>query len=151
MKYIMGMPFSDEEYEKAMEIINQVARERNAGMLNYCVDGECIGCGECCSNFLPMTDKEVKHIRKIVRSRHLKPINHVPVVLVNAVDGYCPFLDRNRGDKKCTIYEHRPLICRDFKCCKYGDNFEFNEDFVKSLYELRNVRNTFWDKEGKPL
>ena len=84
MKYIMGMPFSEEDYKKAMNIINQVARERNAGLMNFCVDGECIGCGECCSNYLPMTDKEVKKIRKIVRRRQLKPINHVPVVVVNA-------------------------------------------------------------------
>lgn len=149
MKYLMGkVPVSDELYEKAIKLISDAEIMRKAGMMNFCVDGECIGCGECCSNLLPMTDKEVKAIRRIVRRKHLKPINHVPIVVMNQVDGYCPFLDRNRGDKKCTIYEHRPLICRDFKCCKIGDGFKINEDFVKSHYSIVNVRDVFWEKDG---
>ena len=136
--------------ESILRMLSEAVKEREQGIYNYCVNGECIGCGECCSNLLPMTDKEVKRIRHLVRKRQLKPINHIPAPLMNAIDTVCPFMDDKLGDKKCTIYSHRPWICRDFKCDKYGRDFSIDPNFVAHAeeYQVRNVRETFWDEKG---
>ena len=80
----------------------------------YCVDGKCVGCGECCSDFLPVTEKEVKRLQQYARKHHLTEHRHN--FLLVAHDCTCPF--RNDKTQKCDVYEVRPLICRSFICTK---------------------------------
>lgn len=37
-----------------------------------------------------------------------------PYMLAHEVDGYCTHMDR--GEHRCTIYEHRPIPCRGYDC-----------------------------------
>ena len=147
-KKLMGIEMTPEMYAEALKFMANYAKQVNAGVYNFCVNGECIGCGECCSNLLPMTDREVKKIRKVVRKNQLKPINHVPVPMVNAYDNLCPFRDDSRGDKKCVIYNIRPWVCRSFKCDQYGANFKYDDNLPEEECTARLVRETFWEKDG---
>ena len=81
----------------------------------FCKDGKCSNCGECCSNILPLTQKEIKRIKKYISKHNIKPCEHVYNVLRDKpVDMICPF--RDNVNKRCTIYEVRPLVCRLYMC-----------------------------------
>ena len=78
---------------------------------DFTKNGKCSGCGNCCSDLLPITDEELEVIRKYVKKHKIK--SQVPKV-VNGVYLICPF----RSTKGCVIYEVRPQICRSFVCNK---------------------------------
>lgn len=89
------------------------------GVYDFTKNGKCVGCGNCCSNLLPLTDKEIRDIKKYVEKHHIKKQEHRLFVLAHdQVDMVCPFLDDSKTTNKCTIYEVRPFICRDFICSK---------------------------------
>lgn len=91
-----------------------VMRDMENGTYNFCKDGNCSCCGQCCSNLLPMTNEEIKEIKHYIKANGIKAQNHL--IPTNAMaDLTCPFLDTSK-EKKCTIYEVRPRICRDFIC-----------------------------------
>ena len=75
-------------------------------------NGECSKCGECCNTFLPLTEQDVSTIKEYVKANNIQPCYHGTGA---ELDAYCPFLDSN---KRCKIYEVRPLICRFFKCSR---------------------------------
>lgn len=90
---------------------------------------ECKCCGFCCKNFgegknkyLPIFEWEVETYEKIAKSRNIK-INFKPIrYLLDEKSGIifiylygmttepCPFLK----DNKCSIYEDRAIICKQF-------------------------------------
>lgn len=82
---------------------------------NFTCNGNCSNCGECCSNFLPLSNGEIKKIKDYVKKHNIKPCRHTSV-LSNEIDGICPF--RDNVNKKCLIYKIRPEICRSFICSK---------------------------------
>ena len=90
---------------------------------NHCVNGECIRCGECCGDYLPITEKELKTIRRYVRKNNVKSYRNR--VVSTPFDITCPFLN---GQKLCTIYEVRPSICSTFKCNLPLEELEKNRD-----------------------
>jgi len=90
---------------------------------------ECKCCGVCCSNFgdadhkyLPIFEWEVDSYKKIAKSKNVKigfkPVKYlldtksgiVFVYLYGMTTEPCPFLE----NKKCSIYEDRAIICRQF-------------------------------------
>ena len=91
--------------------------EFNNGTYDFTCNGKCIGCGRCCSNLLPMTDEEIKVIKQYIKANGIKEHSHIVAPLATpTIDMTCPFLDDSKYCEKCTIYEVRPKICRDFIC-----------------------------------
>lgn len=89
----------------------------NNGTYNLTCNGKCTECGECCSNLLPMTDDEIKTIKRYIKRNGIKEHSRVVAPLLQpTIDMTCPFLDSSKSCEKCTIYEVRPKICRDFIC-----------------------------------
>lgn len=84
---------------------------------NKTINGQCSGCGNCCSNILMLTDKEIINIKKYIEKNNVQPVNRNTIF--NFVN-ICPFLN---FDNQCNIYEIRPEICRKFSC-----NINMNED-----------------------
>lgn len=73
--------------------------------------GSCSNCGSCCTGILPLTQGEIKRIKRYVSVKKIKEQRH------NALIGYdatCPFRDEEK--RECLIYEVRPEICRRFIC-----------------------------------
>lgn len=82
-------------------------------------NGKCSGCGACCSRFLPVSQKEINQIHRYIEKHGIKQQEHGTAVLKPPFfDGNCPFLDETKKEKKCAIYDVRPLICRDYLCTK---------------------------------
>lgn len=86
------------------------------GTYNYTCGGKCSCCGECCSNILPISNKEIKEIKRYIVKHKIERVNHGSVAVTNWLDMTCPFLDPDGGNEKCRIYPVRPLVCRLFIC-----------------------------------
>lgn len=82
---------------------------------DYTKNGKCSSCGSCCSGILPLSQKEIQEIHKYIKKNNIKQ-QHNPIAILSpkGIDGTCPF--RNETEKKCMIYEIRPMICRVFQC-----------------------------------
>lgn len=70
--------------------------------------GDCRGCGQCCSRFLPLTIQE-----EFVIGGYVKKHGIAPRPMQAEYDLMCPFLT---DEKECAIYEVRPEICRLYRC-----------------------------------
>ena len=85
---------------------------QNSHCTNYCTNGNCSNCGQCCTEFLPLTTDEVRLIKTYVKEKHIKP--KFQIFSSTGFNTKCPF--RDEENKKCLIYTVRPKICRLFKC-----------------------------------
>lgn len=108
--------------------------------------GKCVGCGECCSNILPLTEKEIKEIKEYIKQNNIKEDKILYPTRTVLIDMTCPFLIKNKTtNKRCKIYKVRPKICRYFKCNEpYGalDHMDMYEERRKKI----NVRETFFNE-----
>ena len=102
--------------------------------MNPCSSENCMRCTKCCSNYLPLTNKEISLLRQTIKKNKIKPVKNT--MIQNWYD-VCPFLDGNT----CTIYNIRPLICRTFTCSKlkYKD-FSNMDELLKEPRKLVNLR-----------
>lgn len=94
--------------------MNEVTKRMKDGTYCYEKEGKCSGCGNCCSNFLPMTQEEKETIKKYIKRYKIKPYVRAFPLKDPTVDATCPFRNEDKGI--CTIYEVRPSICKYFTC-----------------------------------
>lgn len=90
----------------------------------------CLGCDHCCGGRLPLTIIDLYELREGLRELTGKELS-LPEILagycqaqVNGgvvditlridAEGYCIFLEPRQ--RRCRLYEYRPLICRTFFC-----------------------------------
>lgn len=103
---------------------------------------ECKGCGECCSNYLPLRREEIKTMRKLAKIENRHPLRK---------DWYerCPFLNNSN---KCDIYENRPLICKEYSCYNFENNI-YNENAFKDIpfgeFNLVDIRKEIFGNKMK--
>lgn len=111
---------------------------------NRCKDGKCSQCGECCSDLLPLSTDEIKRIKAYMKAHTVK-MHHrnFPIMQNQFVDLTCPF--RNDAEKKCEIYEVRPMICRCFICSKPLQNAHYDRDLVAKDRVTRSMRDVFFE------
>lgn len=121
--------------------IQEAIRDMKNGVYDFTDNGKCVGCGACCSNFLPISGKEAKEIRRYIKKHHIMPKEkNFPTTKPIEFDMTCPFLDNSKNCDKCMIYSVRPMICRDFKCDNpkkkiYADKAKYHSRF--SVFDMR--------------
>lgn len=83
---------------------------------NSCVNGVCSRCGNCCTGFsIPLSMDEADAINSYVRRNGVKRLNRDWLSDKScAVDIRCCFYDS--VEKRCNIYEVRPMVCSGFQC-----------------------------------
>lgn len=111
-----------------------------------CVDGKCSGCGSCCSDILPLSDREVARIKAYVKAHNLREHRQAPVFDPNVTDFTCPF--RNPTEKRCDIYPVRPEICRSFICSKSLEDARKDRDRLYT--KQRPARSMRYEFFGNP-
>lgn len=122
--------------------LNEFIKQREYGIFDMTDNGKCTACGECCSNILPMSEREIKHIRAYIKKHKIKEQKHTVAPMVKiGIDMTCPFMDDSKK-LKCTIYEARPYICRCFVCSNHHGASK--EDMPKERLYAVNVRETFF-------
>ena len=122
--------------------IGQMIKDMEHGVYDFTKNGECSQCGACCSSLLPMTDKELRDLKKYVRKHHIKPVIHCFPTVEPAIDFTCPF--RDDIQRKCLVYEARPEICRKFRCDKPKKHIRGEIPGVISDYRIVNMRTEKW-------
>lgn len=125
--------------------LEQVRKDMEHGVCNMTENGKCTGCGNCCVNILPMTDREIEVIRRYIKKNHIKERKHTIPLANPFLDMTCPFLNTGKKNEKCTIYSVRPNICRKFSC----DPEQRPELDIEYAVRARvvNVRETFYRKD----
>jgi len=95
----------------------------------------CEGCGECCGCF-PINNILLKRFKRHMQVNG-KRLTFGKETLIITNDGMCVFL--NRQTQKCTIYEHRPIVCRlmgmiaELPCEKLGQDTRTRDRMFESL------------------
>ena len=127
--------------------------EGKGNITNNSCNGCCTRCGECCTPFLPISQKEINKIQEYVIENNIKPTTFM-LVMQNRLT--CPYHD----GKKCLIYEVRPLICQEFYCWK-GKNIDMTtaNKFKNDIYypvdlwaiarEIEKERNKFYARNKR--
>ncbi len=117
-----------------------IKKDIEHGTYNYFKNGKCSECGNCCSRFLALNQREINTIRKYIERHGIKQQKHAQFMYAQPViDFTCPFLDDAKPDHKCTIYEVRPLICREFRCDNWN---KITRDNILYRSKLRSVDAT---------
>lgn len=115
-------------------------KDMKSGVYDLTENGKCTQCGACCSNYLPMTQKEIDEIHRFVKKHEIKEFKHLFPVSEASLDMTCPFLDDAKQKEKCRIYPVRPEICKQFICSKKKK--PFNGHWQQ--YEVVDVRSEFF-------
>lgn len=123
--------------------LEQARKDMEHGVYNKTDNGRCTGCGSCCSNLLPMTDKEIRIIRQYIKRHHIKECKHGMLLAKPALDMTCPFLDTSKSTEKCTIYSVRPAICKCFICSEPHGTLKHKE-LLQGIRKPVDVRQTFY-------
>ena len=100
---------------------------------------KCGKCGKCCSNYLPLTEKELKIMKK-------RAIKSNKQSLSKGWYHICPFLNYKN---ECDIYEDRPMICREFDCFQFNNllvSKNMIESAKKEKYRLINLRKEIFNE-----
>lgn len=122
-----------------------IGNEENYKIKNFTINGKCSNCGECCSNFLPISTKEAKNIMRYMTKHDIKEQKSFAPISGHFTDGTCPF--RDSINKKCLIYDVRPEICRLFLCSgDEGKNINIKNLYYKK-YGMVDIRETFFGKD----
>ena len=109
-------------------------------LIDNTIEGECSGCGQCCTNILTLSDKEIHKIKTYIGKNKIVPINRCNL-MTQQYSNVCPFLN---SENKCNIYPVRPEICRRFVCSKYKNN---ERAYNYSDKKVINMLSTFSQKE----
>lgn len=123
----------------------QAIDDMKGGVYNFTKDGECSNCGQCCSNFLPISRKEAGTIARYIKKHGIKEHINCPPTAQLTMDWTCPF--RNEAERKCDIYPVRPAICRDFRCDKPAKGIMASRDMYEGRYGIADMREMFFGKE----
>ena len=129
---------------EVISFLQAVQRDMEDNIYNFTKDGKCSGCGNCCSNLLPMSQTEVDAIRRYIKKHHINEHKHILPLAEPTIDMTCPFLDDSKSCEKCTIYEVRPRICRDFICCP-SKRPPMNDLEYKLKCRVVDVRSEFYE------
>lgn len=121
--------------------LEYIQRGMEDNIFNYTKDGKCSSCGNCCSNLLPMSQKEVEAIHKYIRKNDIKECKHLFPLATPAIDMTCPF--RNNDKNICAIYEVRPEICRQF-ICDNEQRAKHNRALLRQTRRIVDVRSEFY-------
>ena len=123
-----------------MKNLKEAIEEMKSGVYDFTDHGKCTQCGACCSNYLPMTQKEIAVIHRFVKKHSVKEFRHLFPVSSGYFDMTCPFMDDSKLKEKCRIYPVRPEICKQFICSKEKKPLKGHLE----QYDIVDVRKEFF-------
>lgn len=123
--------------------LEAIQRGMEDNIYNYTKDGKCSCCGNCCSNMLPMSQKEVDAIHNYIKKHGIKECRHLLPMAKPVFDMTCPFRDNDK--KICTIYEVRPEICKQF-ICDSENRAKHNRKLLGQTRQIIDVRSEFYEQ-----
>lgn len=120
--------------------LRDVLEAEKRGVTDFTVDGQCSGCGQCCSDLLPLSRAEIDRIHRYIKSHNIR--EHHNYVLAEGFDLTCPF--RDNVNRVCAIYSVRPDICREFRCDYDPAKIEADKAMFHSRHDVVSMRHEFF-------
>ena len=112
-------------------------------------NGKCMDCGNCCGNFIPLSEVEVYRIRKYIKDHNIcrqKPL-FIPGPWVKpTMHNQCPFL-MDKDEHRCAIYPVRPDVCREWSCHDPVHNERLRDVALNNDLRITNMYMTFFPVE----
>ena len=116
---------------------------------DYFIDNKCSECGNCCTRYLPLSNKEINQIKAFIKRKGIKQQIHcVNVLASKAFDMLCPFLDDTKPNHKCTIYKVRPLVCKEFTCRNYIRGISPTNKLLNEPRKKTDLVDIFFGNKG---
>lgn len=122
----------------------QMIDDMEAGVYDFTQNGECSNCGQCCSAILPLSKSEISQIHEYIAENNIKEQSNLYPTQGQTLDTTCPF--RDNRNKRCTIYEIRPMICRIFKCDNVKHRIYPDERLFGDEKHIVNMREEFFKR-----
>ena len=107
--------------------------------------GQCSKCGQCCTDFIPLTQEEIVRIKAYMNIHHVErnycTDEHGNYLLL------CPFL----SEQGCQIYPVRPKVCQGFCCWKNTEDILRNKisciskAIINGDKQFVSLHAIFWD------
>ena len=110
---------------------------------DFTVDGKCSHCGQCCGNFLMLSEAEIAKIHRYMTAHKLKEHKHLYPTSMPVSDMTCPFLDDSKEKNKCDLQDVKPAICRAF-ICSDTDGANKHKELYKQIRREVNMRVEFF-------
>lgn len=115
------------------EILTHIVKH-DVKITDNSICGDCSRCGECCTNFLPVSQSDIDRLSKYVIENKIRPQKQMLIMQQRLT---CPYYD----GKKCLVYEVRPMICKEFYCYKkptgeMAKKFENEKMVTVNMWEL---------------
>lgn len=110
-------------------------------------NGKCSRCGQCCSNFIPLTSSELKELQELTKTDievQLKTDDKGRVYML------CPFLimTQDSNETRCSIYDKRPSVCKMFRCDGKLDTKYFKKDSYIVTDLMKDVIHYDYQKDN---
>ena len=130
---------------EVISVLESVKKGMDDNIYNFTVNGKCSQCGACCSDLLPMSEKEIREILRLIKKNGITECKHLLPTANPCMDMTCPFLDTDKKSEKCRIYPVRPAICRQF-ICDSQKSAKHNRELLKQTRRIVDVRREFFDR-----
>ena len=135
-------PFQTVNVQSLGEVREFLRESMESEVHDFTRNGECSNCGACCSNMLPMTETEIRNIRRYVKRNGIRERKRLLPVSGFMLDMACPFRDNDK--RTCAIYTARPAVCQRFRCDKSRAQVAEDIDPDAKKMRLVNVREEFF-------
>ena len=129
---------------EVISVLESVKKGMDDNIYNFTVNGKCSQCGKCCSDLLPMSEKEIREIRRFINKNSITECKHLLPTANPCMDMTCPFLDTDKKSEKCRIYPVRPAICRQF-ICDSEKRAKHNRELLRQTRRIVDVRSEFFN------
>lgn len=120
--------------------LKDVLDAEKRGVTDFTVDGRCSGCGQCCTDLLPLSREEISRIHRYIKSHNIRERHNN--VLAEGFDLTCPFRDNVK--RVCVIYSVRPEICRAFRCDYDPAKIETDKALFHRRNQVVSMRHEFF-------
>lgn len=123
--------------------------ENSKSIKIFTMNGKCSNCGNCCTDYLPISEKELRKIKEYVKENGVVEHTQKNIFDTDGFDTTCPF--RNEIEKKCEIYPVRPSICKSFICNKNEKELFKEKALATTRNRCVNLRKEVFDNDKNDI
>jgi Fe-S-cluster containining protein len=74
----------------------------------------CRRCGHCCRLLVGLSEKDIRRLERAGYKRQDFVSKRRKKYFIKQTNRYCPWMKVFNGRAECTVYKHRPEICRSY-------------------------------------
>ena len=74
----------------------------------------CVKCGECCRHVVKVSEQDVERIKELGISNFTEFDKEINSMVLKQKNNVCMFLKKENDKFICSIYNHRPQVCRKY-------------------------------------